>query len=202
MDAREQAGCSVAPDTPELYFCADLKGYGWCFRKRNFLNVGLGRMDQHRLAWHVSDFLNFLKSAGRLSFDIPSRLLGHAYLLYGASTRKVVSDGLLLAGDAAGLAYSQSGEGIRPAVESGLLAAKTIIAAEGTYSRDKLECYRHLIGGRFGGPATDWATSLGRHLPPRLISLLGQRLLGFSWFAREVVLNRWFLHASEAALES
>jgi hypothetical protein len=65
-----------------------------------------------------------------------------------------------------------------------------------------LECYRHLIGERFGGPATDWATSLGRHLPPRLISLLGQRLLGFSWFAREVVLNRWFLHAGEAALES
>jgi geranylgeranyl reductase family protein len=202
MDAREQAGCSVAPDTPELYFCADLKGYGWCFRKRNFLNVGLGRMDQHRLASHVSDFLNFLKSAGRLSFDVPAAFLGHAYLLYGASTRKVVSDGLLLAGDAAGLAYSQSGEGIRPAIESGLLAARTIIAAEGDYGRDKLEGYRQLVAGRFGGPETDWATRLGRHLPPRLISMLGQRLLGLSWFAREVVLNRWFLHAGEAALDS
>jgi geranylgeranyl reductase family protein len=206
MDARQQAGCSVAPDTPELYFCKDLKGYGWCFRKQNFLNVGLGRMDQHRLASHVSDFLNFLKSAGRLSFDVPPTLLGHAYLLYGASTRKVVSDGLLLAGDAAGLAYSQSGEGIRPAIESGLLAAKTITAARGNFSSDQLECYSHLIASRFGGPGwaadwtTDWTTSLGRHLPPRLISMLGQRLLGFNWFAREVVLNRWFLHAGEAAL--
>ncbi len=202
MGPSQQEQCSVAPDTPELYFCGDLKGYGWCFRKQNFLNVGLGRMDPHRLASHVADFLNFLKSAGRLAFDIPRSLLGHAYLLYGASTRKVAGDGLLLAGDAAGLAYSQSGEGIRPAIESGLLAAKTIIAAQGNYSRDKLECYRQLIAARFGEMKTDWATNLGRHLPPRLINILGQRLLSFNWFAREVVLNHWFLHAGEAALES
>jgi geranylgeranyl reductase family protein len=202
MDEAEQAACSVACDTPELYFCADLKGYGWCFRKRNFLNVGLGRMDQHRLSSHVADFLNFLKSAGRLSFDIPRALQGHAYLLYGASARKVVSDGLLLAGDSAGLAYSQSGEGIRPAIESGLLAAKTILAAKGKYDRDNLESYRASIAGRFGGTGTDRATRLGSHLPARLISSLGQRLLGSNWFAREVILNRWFLHSGEPALEA
>lgn len=203
MDERQQAGCSIARETPELYFCADLRGYGWCFRKQNFLNVGLGRMDQHGLSSHVAGFLKFLRSAGRLSFDIPRAMLGHAYLLHGASTRKVVSDGLLLAGDSAGLAYSQSGEGIRPAIESGLLAAKTIIAAEGNYSRDRLECYRALIAERCGGPGTDWVTRFSRHLSPRLINLLGQRLLGIGWFAREVVLNRWFLHAAEAAfLES
>ncbi len=200
MDERQQAGCSVQRDTPELYFCADFKGYGWCFRKQNFLNVGLGRMDRHRLSSHVAGFLNFLRSAGRLSFEIPRPLLGHAYLLYGASTRNVVSDGLLLAGDAAGLAYSQSGEGIRPAIESGLLAARTIIAAKGQYSRDELGSYRVSIAGRFGGSGTDWTTKLGRHFPPGLINLLGRRLLGIHWFAREVVLNRWFLHAGETAL--
>lgn len=202
MDLGQQAGCTIARETPELYFCPDLKGYGWCFRKQNFLNVGLGRMDQHGLSSHVAGFLNFLRSAGRLSFDIPRAMLGHAYLLYGTATRRVVSDGLLLVGDSAGLAYSQSGEGIRPAIESGLLAAKTIIAAEGNYSRDRLECYRAWMAERFGGSGTGWATGFGRHLSPRLINLLGQRLLGFKWFAREVVLNRWFLHAGEAALES
>jgi flavin-dependent dehydrogenase len=200
MDEQQQRGCSVQRDTPELYFCTDLKGYGWCFRKENFLNVGLGRMDQHQLSAHVAGFLNFLKSAGRLSFDVPCRMLGHAYLLYGAATRNVVDDGLLLIGDAAGLAYSQSGEGIRPAIESGLLAAKTILTAEGKYSRERLESYRALIARRFGGSGKDWATSLGRHLPARLINLFGQRLLGVRWFAREVVLNRWFLHAGETAL--
>ncbi|HEV8040644.1 MAG TPA: NAD(P)/FAD-dependent oxidoreductase [Bryobacteraceae bacterium] len=202
MDAAQQAACSVACDTPELYFCADLKGYGWCFRKHNFLNVGLGRMDQHRLSSHVADFLNFLKSAGRLSFDIPRALHGHAYLLYGASARKVVSDGLLLAGDSAGLAYSQSGEGIRPAIESGLLAANTILAARGNYSHDNLERYRESLAARFGGTGTDWATKLGSHLPSRLISSLGRRLLHSNWFAREVVLNRWFLHSGDPALEA
>jgi menaquinone-9 beta-reductase len=200
MNAQQQAGCAVNRETPELYFCADLKGYGWCFRKQNFLNVGLGRMDQHQLSAHVAGFLSFLKSAGRLSFDVPCALLGHAYLLYGAATRNVVKDGLLLAGDAAGLAYSQSGEGIRPAIESGLLAAKTILAARGEYRQQRLEPYRALIAERFGGSGTDWATSFGQHLPPGLISLLGRRLLGVPWFAREVVLNRWFLHAGEPAL--
>ncbi len=42
MDERQRAGCRVRPEIPELYFCADIKGYGWCFRKQNFLNIGLG----------------------------------------------------------------------------------------------------------------------------------------------------------------
>jgi geranylgeranyl reductase family protein len=200
MDEQQQTGCSIERDVPELYFCNDLKGYGWCFRKKNFLNVGLGRMDQHQLTSHVSSFLSFLKSSGRLSFDVPCSMLGHAYLLYGAATRNVLEDSLLLAGDAAGLAYSQSGEGIRPAIESGLLAATTILAAQGDYSRERLESYRTLLAQRFGGAGRDWATSLGRRLPSRLISSLGQHLLSARWFAREVVLNRWFLHTGEPAL--
>jgi hypothetical protein len=31
--------------------------------------------------------------------------------------------------------------------------------------------------------------------------LLGKGLLGIPWFARDVVINRWFLHAGEATLE-
>ena len=103
MDQRQQAGCRVRADTPELYFCADIKGYGWCFRKHNYLNIGLGRMDQHRLSEHVAAFVRFLKAAGRISFEVPSALLGHAYLLYGVSERKVADDGVLLIGDAVGL---------------------------------------------------------------------------------------------------
>ena len=111
MDQGQQAGCRVRAEMPELYFCEDIKGYGWCFRKQNYLNIGLGRMDQHRLSEHVAAFVRFLKSAGRISFDVPASLLGHAYLLYGVSERKVSDDGVLLIGDAAGLAYKQSGEG-------------------------------------------------------------------------------------------
>jgi geranylgeranyl reductase family protein len=201
MDENQRARCAVSPEVPELYFCSDMKGYGWCFRKQNYLNAGLGRMDPHRLSEHVSSFSSFLKSAGRLSFELPKSLPGHAYLLYGSSGRKIADDGMLLIGDAAGLAYSQSGEGIRPAIESGLLAAKAILGAEGKYNREVLEGYRALLAKRFGA-REHWTTKIGRHLPSGLIQALGQRLLAMRWFASGVVVDRWFLHAGEPALEA
>ncbi len=200
MDDRQQAGCRVRPDIPELYFCADIKGYGWCFRKQNYLNIGLGRMDQHRLAEHVAKFVGFLQAAGRISFDLPAALPGHAYLLYGVSERKTAGEGVLLIGDAAGLAYKQSGEGIRPAIESGLLAAQAIAAAQGDYSREALGAYGKLLARRFGASGQDWASRLGEHLPSAWMGALGRRLLGARWFVRDVVIDRWFLHANEPAL--
>ena len=202
MDERQRAGCSIRAEIPELYFCSDMRGYGWCFRKQNVLNVGLGRLDQHALSKHIANFMDFLKAARKISFDLPSTLLGHAYLLYGKTTRKIVGDGILLIGDAAGLAYSQSGEGIRPAIESGLLAAKAIAAAGGRYSREQLEAYRILLASRFGESQSDWATSIGRRLSPRLISPIARLLLRSRWFSRHVVLERWFLHGHEPALVS
>jgi flavin-dependent dehydrogenase len=200
MDELQQSECRVRAEIPELYFCADIKGYGWCFRKRNFLNIGLGRMDPHRLKEHVAAFVAFLKSAGRIGFDIPASFPGHAYLLYGVSERSPVDDGLLLIGDAVGLAYKQSGEGIRPAIESGLLAARTIRAAQGDYSRATLGNYQHSLARRFGNSGRDWASMIGQHLPPAWIGALGRTLLGRRWFVRDVVIDRWFLHANEPAL--
>src|SRR5436309_10131092 len=49
LHARDAPFYRIAPEQPELYFCRDLKGYGWCFRKQNFLNVGFGRLDRHSL---------------------------------------------------------------------------------------------------------------------------------------------------------
>lgn len=201
MDDRQQAGCRVRADMPELYFCADMKGYGWCFRKRNFLNIGLGRLDRHRLSEHVAAFVRFLKSAGRISFDVPAALLGHAYLLYGVSERKAADDGVVLIGDAAGLAYKQSGEGIRPAIESGLLAAQAIAAAHGDYSRESLRTYEKLLTQRFGATSgRDWASRIGEHVPSAWVGAVGRRLLGARWFVRDVVIDRWFLHANEPPL--
>lgn len=111
-----------------------------------------------------------------------------------------MGDGVLLIGDAAGLAYSQSGEGIRPAIESGLLAAKALIEANGDYSRTKLETYRELLASRFGDQR-DWSTSIGTKLPAGLMSALGRLLLATPWFSRQVVIEKWFLHADEPALE-
>ena len=67
--------------------------------------------------------------------------------------RRAVDDGVLLVGDAAGLAYPQSGEGIRPAVQSGLFAARTIVEAAGRYTRERLQGYDTWMRSVFGAGA-------------------------------------------------
>ena len=200
MNAAQRARCSIRADIPELYFCSDMRGYGWCFRKENFLNIGLGRLDPRGLPGHVSRFLEFLRRSKKIEFDLAVHLPGHAYLLYSGTKRQVVGEAMLLVGDAAGLAYSQSGEGIRPAIESGLLAAEAILAARGTYAREKLAAYSARLAARFGSSGNDWAVAMGRRLPPQLISVLGRFLLASRWFARHVILDRWFLHREEPPL--
>jgi menaquinone-9 beta-reductase len=201
MTGPEQQSCAVQGETPELYFCRDLRGYGWCFRKGDVLNVGLGRLHSHHLGKHVAEFLAFLRKTERLGFHLTRKLLGHAYLLYGKTERNLIGDGMLLIGDAAGLAYSPSGEGIRPAIESGLLAAQIVLQSEGTYIPQSLEKYRHLLAQRFGNQQ-DWSTRVASKLPPRLMSSLGRLLFTTPWFSRRVVLDHWFLHAGELALEA
>ncbi|HEX5104120.1 MAG TPA: FAD-dependent monooxygenase, partial [Pirellulaceae bacterium] len=54
--ADPEASGSVSAQMPALYFCPDLLGYGWCFRKADYLNVGLGRLDAKGLSSHVAAF--------------------------------------------------------------------------------------------------------------------------------------------------
>jgi flavin-dependent dehydrogenase len=199
MSESQRRHCSVLPEMPELYFCADLKGYGWCVRKGNYLNVGLGRLDPHALPHHVARFTDFLKRTGKVAFDLPLSMAGHSYLLYGYAKRNVASDGVLLIGDAAGLAYSASGEGIRPAVESGLLAAKAILTARRN-SAEMAATYRQLLAERFGTAKTGSWFQVGRHLPAGIVKLAGQLLLASQWFSRRIILEQWFLHLDQPAL--
>lgn len=188
---------SVRAEIPELFFCPDLLGYGWCFRKGNFLNIGLGRVDRGSVSEHVGAFCEFLRSRGKVVCDIPSRLYGHAYQLYEHVTPRLFDDGVMLIGDSAGLSYPQSGEGIRPAVESGLLAADTIIAADGKYDSQHLEPYRQQILKRFGKPRANGASDM---LPAGMLRFLAGRLMATRWFSRHVILDNWFLHTKESAL--
>jgi menaquinone-9 beta-reductase len=81
--AEEQAGNGkVKPEIPQIYFCEDLKGYGWCFRKSNFLNIGLGREHSSSVTRHTKQFLSFLKSCGRVPQETPDSFHGHAYIIH------------------------------------------------------------------------------------------------------------------------
>src|SRR3989475_11015562 len=197
MSETQREQCSIRPEIPELYFCPDMKGYGWCVRKKNFLNMGLGRLDPHGLPNHLVAFSAFLKKARKIAFDLPAKMVGHSYLLYGHAKRNVASDGVLLIGDAAGLAYLQSGEGIRPASESGLVGAKAILGAGGVNSPALSEKYRFLLAQRFGKVQQEWAFSIGSHLPTGLVRSRGAIRFPNTGFSRRVALRPWCVHCPE-----
>lgn len=199
LNDSQAAHCAVTGERPELYFCDDLKGYGWCFRKGNYLNVGLGREGNHRLAEHVQTFARSLAAQGRIPADMPGKFKGHAYLLYAHGNRPVIADGVMIIGDAAGLAYTQSGEGIRPAIESGLMAAANVLAVNRDYSRERLSHYEAALRSRFGERGEAPALAM---LPSKLRLGLARALMQTHWFARNVVLDKWFLHAQLPALYS
>lgn len=182
-----QRGAAIA-DAPELLFCRDLEGYGWCVRKGDHLNVGIGRRDRQNFGAHVRAFAELLERRGILADASALQWHGHAYLASGAGTRPLIGPGMLLVGDAAGLAYPESGEGIKPAIESARLAAETLIAAKAAAPDEHdLRPYADALA-RLHPPA--------RRSAPRLrpaIATIGRWLLGSPAFTRQVVLNRWFL---------
>lgn len=191
MSQKQAASCSVSGEMPELYFCPDMLGYGWCFRKGEFLNIGLGRRDNRHLSAHIDSFVSWLKSSGRISFDLPTQFKGHAYHTYDQNARNKVDDGMILIGDAAGLAFSESGEGILPAVESGILAADTILACNGNYDRQELTRYKVALTKRFGNPDAFDPLDL---LPASFKQFLSRKILASPSLTRRIVVEGWFLH--------
>jgi flavin-dependent dehydrogenase len=189
----------IGPEVPELYFCRDMKGYGWCFRKQGFLNVGFGRLDPRSLPEGTSAFVKFLESRGRVPATLSWRWAGHAYLVHEPPYRKVVDAGVVLIGDAAGLARTQSGEGIRAAVESGLFAADTILEAAGSYDIDRLGSYERRLQERFGGGVVSRA--LSRLIPDPLKISAARALLRIPGFVRHVVIDQWFLGVGDPAAD-
>lgn len=177
----------ASAETPELFFSHDLDGYAWCVRKGDYVNVGIGRRGKRDFKRHVERFVEFLEESERLPRASELDWRGHAYFASGVGPRPLVERGILLVGDAAGLAYPESGEGIRPAIESARLAAQTLIAANGCY--DDLGAYAKALR-RLHPPAPRSSAPVRA-----VVTALGRALLGSSTFTRHVLLDRWFLRA-------
>ncbi|MDW7710062.1 MAG: NAD(P)/FAD-dependent oxidoreductase [Deferrisomatales bacterium] len=184
--------CPVSGDTPELWFTPDLKGYGWCFRKGDHLNVGLGVEGGGALKPRAAAFLASVWEP--LAPRERPPLSGWAYRLWGHGPSRLVWDGTLLVGDAAGLAYPESGEGIRPAVESGVLAARAILDDPGDPRAERLHSYEQALRRRLGPPRAPAGP------PSTLRRLAGRVLLGSRPFLRRIVLDRWFLRRADPPL--
>ena len=181
-------------EAPALFFCRDFEGYGWCVRKGDYLNVGIGRRESEDFGGHVREFIAFLEHEHGVPVGSARAWKGHAYLASGTGPRPLVAPGMLVIGDAAGLAYPESGEGIWPAIQSARLAADTLISAKPRHAVEDLQPY---------------ADTLRRLHPPvsrpsqpvrRVSAAIGRALLGSRAFTRHVLLDRWFLrtHAGQS----
>lgn len=198
IGAADSESLATEHAVPELFFCRDLQGYGWCVRKGEYINLGLGRFDPRSLPAATDRFVKFLEARQKIPPRFPWPWRGHSYAVNAAPRRRIVDAAVLLVGDAAGVADPQSGEGIRQAVESGLLAGQTIVEACGQFSRDRLEPYAARLQARFTGVPISGA--LERIVPDRIKTIIAGHLLEAPSFVRHVVLDRWFLHRRQPAL--
>lgn len=110
-----------------FYPFAGRAGYAWYVPKAGAINVGFGGVAAQfganiRTYWR--GFVDILLRRG-LIVSPPPQPASHPYYV-GDRAKNVFADDAFLVGDAAGLATADMGEGIGPAVESGLRAARHI----------------------------------------------------------------------------
>lgn len=200
LDDQEMAEFGVEAAMPEVGYFDDFRGYGWCFRKGRFLNIGIGRTQPENLGSHLGFFLEALRRRRKMPRESSFRerdFGGHAYKLHFVTPRPYLGDGVVLIGDAAGLTYNFSGEGIRPTVESANLAYRVVREAGGDYSRERLAGYRELLYEAFGEPLTGWRFRAMEKLPSFWFRWVGRALLAVPPLARGVAIDRLFLHHNE-----
>lgn len=122
-----------------------LGGYSWYVPKGNgFLNLGLGGFGQYfrrsptSIHDHFQWFLDDLVRRRLLDTETRHSLTasGHGYYLFSRQG-EVKRDNCFLVGDSAGLATVDLGEGIGPAVESGVMVANEILG-QGRYVKDRV----------------------------------------------------------------
>ena len=114
----------------ESYIDLDFWGYGWVFPKKEHLSVGFGGM----LDKITNPRMHFDRYIERLGLKNEEMEI-HAHLIpLGSDKRQVVSDRIILVGDAAGFAEPFTGEGIYYSIRSGKIAAEAI-----THSYEKCD---------------------------------------------------------------
>jgi len=132
-------------------------GYAWYVPKANAINIGFGGRrsrledwDRQRL-WQ--DFLVLLEKEGCIR-EPPPEPKGYSYYV-GKRRRQAKKGNAYLIGDAAGLATVDLAEGIGPAVESGLLAARDILG-QARYSPRSITRYSLPFLARLFRKAVSW----------------------------------------------
>jgi len=178
---------------PELYVEPDLKGYGWYFPKDDVLNIGIGVVSGPgaNLPKRRDALVASLRASGHLPADLPIEpFRGHAYVVRRRAPRRLAGPGFCLIGDAAGLARDLSGEGIGPAIRSGLWAADAVEAHVRRGS--SIDTYADRIVRRYGRGETGWLGRQVGRLPDAVARVLVRATLATGATRRHVVFGGIF----------
>ena len=141
--------------TLEFYMHRKLfPAYGWVFPlPNNRINIGVYTHKDSGPTRDVSKlmkiFYDVLAERYSSSFELLSPLQGWT-LQTGLHGKNISDDRVLLVGENIASTYNLSGEGIGPAMKSGFLAAKTIIEADGIFTKSSLCKYEIMIQKELG----------------------------------------------------
>ena len=170
-------------------------GYGWVFPGPDgSFNIGVGyftgappasRNLRHLLGRFVASFPHareLMHSGGRAT------LLRGAPLRTGLTGSRLSRPGLLVAGEAAGLTYPISGEGIGKAIESGVVAAETIREglAAGRGAEGIADKYGAILEAGFLPRFTAYANAQRWVEHPRLLDFLAHRANAGTYVRRQL----------------
>ncbi|MCK5152533.1 MAG: NAD(P)/FAD-dependent oxidoreductase, partial [Candidatus Thorarchaeota archaeon] len=120
----------------ELYFGQVSWGYGWCFPKKEGINIGIGcRVDKQENLLQVWErFITMIEEEKGIELNVSNRVAYRVPL--GDKLSRSIARRSMLIGDAAGLVSPLTREGISYAIQSGKLAAK--IASESVETKTPL----------------------------------------------------------------
>jgi flavin-dependent dehydrogenase len=155
------------PDCHLWFFEYGLPGYSWYVPKENgWLNVGIGGMADRikNSARDIKDHWALFASSltDRLTNGVQYDPSGYSYYLRGR-VDVVRRDNAFITGDAAGLASRDLGEGIGPAIRSGVRAAQSILEGKPYHLEDVTgSSWRSIARSWWRATTTRWRPAAAR----------------------------------------
>lgn len=162
----------------ELDFGFISRGYGWLFPKSGYISAGMGGKTAGAKDLGVL-YKSFLETHGIQSDGKPQG----CYIPVSNLKHRIHTDRIMLAGDAAGLVDSFSGEGIRNALVSGRIAAES--AEEALVRKDIIHDYGKRIN-RVLSSDLKWSEKISR------LSYRYEKIVFGHLLTDDTVMNRYF----------
>jgi geranylgeranyl reductase family protein len=130
IDNNQMDNCQLPGKTLGIFLGAVPNGYGWCFVKDGYINIGIGatalllRNTGTRTAYNA--FVENLKKNNLIPVDLEPAKERPFPLPFKRTANRTVFGNVLLVGDPAGFVSPVTGEGIYYAIKGGQLAAEAI----------------------------------------------------------------------------